>query len=199
MRCSWKFPRWVNSGASLVKYSMVTGQLVPRLSDSTKTLACFSHVRRCLSGLLNLMLLRLWLLSTWQPMHTCIWLCFLAWGIKTLKNCLKAFLLIRSNSDAITICLSLFGVLSTNDSSSLSIVFRSCCITWMGLNFIGAGRGGKKAHIVRSKSCITKLFVTWCTWVSEGVVWSARLLVDMGGIGGHGGAMVERGIGHWST
>jgi len=42
------------------------------------------------------------------------------------------------------------------------IVLNSCCIALIGLNFIGAVGVGKKACNVRSKTRVTKLFVTGC-------------------------------------
>jgi len=55
VRYSWNFGRCMIVGWSFVKYLMVTGHLVPKLSDSTNTLAFLSHVRSWFSGLWNLM------------------------------------------------------------------------------------------------------------------------------------------------
>jgi len=40
------------------------------------------------------------------------------------------------------------------------MVHSSWCIALVGLNFVGAIGVGTNTQIVRSKSCITKLFVT---------------------------------------
>ncbi len=89
------------------------------------------------------------LLSTWQPMQMYVGCCHSVQGVDTLKNCLKAFSPVGSISEASTICLLLFGVQRTKDGSSLSIVRMSCCITLVGLNFIGAKGVGKKVRIMR--------------------------------------------------
>jgi len=83
---------------------MVTGHLVPRLSDSIKTFAFLSQARRLESGLWNLMLPSVRLLSTWQPMHTCVVFCFSAQGVDTVKNFLNSFSPIGIDVVSNTIC-----------------------------------------------------------------------------------------------
>jgi len=109
-----------------------------------------------------------------------------------LKNCLKAFSPVGSDSNASTSCLSLFAVRRTKDGSSLSIVRRSCCIALVGLNFVGAVGAGKETQIVRSKSRITKFFVIGRSEVLGGALLGVCWML-VGGAPAVGGAMVERG------
>jgi len=125
---------------------MVTRHSVPRLSDSTNTLAFLSHIRSWFVGLWNLMLPNVQLLSTWQPMQMCCIFWHLARGFNTVKNCLKAFLPVGSCSVVSTSCLLLFAVQRTKDGLSFSIVWRSWCIALMGLSFVGAVGMGKHAN-----------------------------------------------------
>jgi len=61
----------------------------------------------------------------------------------------------------------------------------------VGLNLASAVGTGKKAHIMRSKSCVTKLFVTDCALVSVGVVHAVGLVQE--GVAAAEAAMVKRG------
>jgi len=136
---------------------------------------------------------RLRLLSAWKPIQTCDWFCFSFQLTKTLKYFLNSDSFDGREADARTICLSLLGVLRTKDGSSLSNVRRSLPITRMGLNFVGATGEGKKARIVRSKSCVTKLCTTCCTgalteavracgWAREGTAALEAAMVEEGGL-----------------
>ena len=108
-----------------------------------------------------------------------------------MQNCLNAFSPTGSGIVANTICWSLRGVLRTKDGSSLIMIRRRCCIALVGLNFAGAVGTGKKARITRSKSLVTKLFVTGGALVSVGVVCAVGIARE--GVAAAGAAMVERG------
>jgi len=69
-----------------------------------------------------------------------------------------------------SICLSLVAVHRTKDDLSLSIAQQSCFIAMIGLNFAGAIGDGKNAQNTRSKSRITKFFVTGVAGVLEEAV-----------------------------
>ncbi len=137
------------------------------------------------------MLPRLLLLSTWQPMHTCVCCCLSTRVVDTLKNFLNSVLPIGRRADMISICSALLGVQRTKDGLSLIIVLKSWFIAPMGLNFVGAMGVGKKARNVRSKSRVAKLFVV------VGVVGVEDALraccVSRGGPAVTGCAMVGRG------
>jgi len=176
---------------------MVAGCAVPRLSDSVKTQACFSQVSRWLFVLLNLILLRLQLLSKWQPTQMFNWFLVIMQVVNTVKNFWNSILLVRIWVVVRMICWSLSGVQRTKDNSSWNIVWRSWVIIEIGLNCIGSDGVGKNARSVISYSCVATLFVTrllgglWevilaFVWVQEGAAAS-------------GGAMVDGGIGHQST
>jgi len=61
----------------------------------------------------------------------------------------------------------------------------------VGLNFVGAVGVGKKAQIVRSKSCITKFFVADWVGVVVDAVGAVGLMQE--GVAALEGAMVEWG------
>jgi len=124
----------------------------------------------------NLIFSRLRLLITWQPMQTCDVLACLLWAVATLKYFLNLVSPVGSESNARMICLSLVGICRTKDGLSLIIMRKSQVIAWIGLNFVLAIGGGKYARIVRSKSRVTKFFVTWGAGVSEVEVRACELV-----------------------
>jgi len=124
----------------------------------------FNQVRRWLSLLLNLMLLMLRLLSTLQPMHTCIWFCFLMHVIETLKYFLNSFSPDGSEDNARMIWLLLVGVQITKDGSSFIMIQKSCFITTIRLNLASTIGVRKKVQKMRSRSHVTKKFVANVGW-----------------------------------
>ena len=124
-------------------------------------------------------------------MHTCVWFCFLIRIVDTWKNFLNSVSPVGISVNSRTICLSLLGVQQTKDGSSLSIVRKSCLIAVIGLNFVGTVGVGEKARSMRSKSRLTKLFVTGLAGGVEGVV--CTWLLTWEGAAAAGCTMVVRG------
>jgi len=71
------------------------------------------------------------------------------------------------------------------------MILRSCCIALVGLNLAGAVGTGKKARSVRSKSCVTKLFVAGGVLVSVEAGRAVELAREV--VAAAEAAMVERG------
>jgi len=187
-----KLARWVRRGSIFVKYPIVTGWSIPRLLDSMNTLAFLSQVRRLLSLLRNLMLLRLLELNMWHLMHTWVWFLVSICIVDTLKNFLNLFSPVSREANASSNCQLLLGVWRTKDSLSLSIIWRSWFMAPIAWNFIGAVGVGKKAHSIRSKLRVSKFFVVGggAGGVKDAVLgcWLVQ-----GGSAATGCAMVERG------
>jgi len=76
------------------------------------------------------------------------------------KILLKFVLLVRTDANARSICLSLVALQRTKDGSSLSMTRKSCVMATTGLNLAGAVGVGKNARNTRSYSLVTKFFVT---------------------------------------
>ena len=81
--------------------------------------------------------------------------CHLLCAVNTLKHFLNSVSPVGSKANARTICLSLLGVHSTKDGSSLSIVQRRFFMAAIGLNFKGAGGVGKDMWSTKLTSRIT--------------------------------------------